>query len=448
MVLELAGSGGLPVTLTNVTITQNRSSGTFISPSGGGIWMRSGDVRLNNSIVAGNVNETTASTDDLGAFFEAECHNNLLGVGGIGLVDGVNGNQVGVTDPRLAPLGDYGGPTQTMPPLPGSPALDAGSNAFAVDAAGQPLSNDRAVCPRIVNGTADIGAVEKQANASTLPATDDGLVVTLQSPSETTLSNVTAVAAPPPDQRAGTGLPKPANLPVGAFDFTVNGVTLGATVEVILFMPAGTAVNAYYKYNASTRRWSKFNGATFEDRNGDGTPDVVLRLRDGGSGDQDGIANTIIVDPGAPAFLPTLQVQIDVKPGDSSNSTNLTSNGVIAVAILASADFDPATVNVGSVLFAGARAVKSSWADVNGDGCRDLVLNFRTQDTNLRALYEQLLADDINADGVLDSNHQEANVALTGETTDEVFLQGIDQMDLFLAGKALRTCWTSWRPQE
>ena len=42
--------------------------------------------------------------------------------------------------PMLAPLGNYGGPTQTMPPLPGSPAIDAGSdsatNLFATDQRG------------------------------------------------------------------------------------------------------------------------------------------------------------------------------------------------------------------------------------------------------------------------------------------------------------------------
>ena len=32
-----------------------------------------------------------------------------------------------------------------------------------------------------------------------------------------------------------------------------------------------------------------------------------------------------------------------------------------------------------------------------------MVLHFRPQDTNLRALYERLLADEINGDGVLDS---------------------------------------------
>ena len=49
--------------------------------------------------------------------------------------------------PNLAPLGNYGGPTQTMPPLPGSPAIDAGSNAatntFATDQRGLPSVRGR-----------------------------------------------------------------------------------------------------------------------------------------------------------------------------------------------------------------------------------------------------------------------------------------------------------------
>jgi uncharacterized delta-60 repeat protein len=131
-------------------------------------------------------------------------------------------------------------------------------------------------------------------------------------------------------------------------------------------------------------------------------------------------------------------VQIDVKPGDS-NTVNLASNGVITVAILSTVGFDASQVHVGTVLFAGAHAVQSAFQDVNGDGRLDLLLHFRTQDTALRSLYEQLLADDINGDGVLDSNHQTAEVSLTGETVDDVLIEGFDDMDLFLSGKKLRS---------
>ena len=55
---------------------------------------------------------------------------NLIGVGGSdGLVNGQNGNMVGVAAPFLGSLGSYGGPTQTIPLLPGSPAIDAGTSS-------------------------------------------------------------------------------------------------------------------------------------------------------------------------------------------------------------------------------------------------------------------------------------------------------------------------------
>lgn len=53
---------------------------------------------------------------------------NLVEGGGDGLADTRTG------DPLLAPLGDYGGPTLTMPPLPGSPAIDASPAAATAPA--------------------------------------------------------------------------------------------------------------------------------------------------------------------------------------------------------------------------------------------------------------------------------------------------------------------------
>lgn len=86
-----------------------------------------------------------------------------------------------------------------------------------------------------------------------------------------------------------------------------------------------------------------------------------------------------------------IPIQIDIKPdGDEPNSINLGSQGKVPVAILSTETFDATTVNVGSVLFAGAAVnVKrngtfhSSYEDVNGDGLLDLVLHFNTQDLNL-----------------------------------------------------------------
>jgi len=57
-------------------------------------------------------------------------------------------------DLRLAPLGDYGGPVPTMPPLPGSPLIDA------VDPKRDPLSSDARGVQRPIGKRHDIGAVE------------------------------------------------------------------------------------------------------------------------------------------------------------------------------------------------------------------------------------------------------------------------------------------------
>jgi hypothetical protein len=137
---------------------------------------------------------------------------------------------------------------------------------------------------------------------------------------------------------------------------------------------------------------------------------------------------------------PGRTVQIDIKrDGSAAGSINLASEGVISVAILTTPDFDAATVDVGSVVFADASPIASQVIDSDGDGDQDLVLYFRTQETSLRATYEQLLLADSDADGVLDSTRQLASIALTGRSNSGELLRGFDQVNLFLSGKALRT---------
>jgi hypothetical protein len=63
---------------------------------------------------------------------------------------------------------------------------------------------------------------------------------------------------------------------------------------------------------------------------------------------------------------------------------------------------------------------------------------FRVQDTALGANYEQLLLDDEDEGGVLDSISQVAHVELTGATVDGVLIERSDQVTLFLAGRSLR----------
>ena len=89
--------------------------------------------------------------------------NNIVGLGNFllgNLLDGTNGNQIGTTAdniaPLLAPLGDYGGPTHTMPPRAYSPAIDAVLPGSEIPG----LETDQRGFPRLLGTAVDIGACE------------------------------------------------------------------------------------------------------------------------------------------------------------------------------------------------------------------------------------------------------------------------------------------------
>ena len=161
----LATSGTAQV--VNCTITDNNvtigSSGVF----GGGIFGQTVVPQLFNTIVAGNFQGAAGSTiaNDLAGIADPTSAFDLIGTSeAAGLVNGTNNNQVGVSNPGLAPLASNGGPTQTVQLLPGSPAIDYGSNAYV-----PVTSTDQRGFVRIVNGTVDLGACEVQS-VSTAPA--------------------------------------------------------------------------------------------------------------------------------------------------------------------------------------------------------------------------------------------------------------------------------------
>ncbi len=137
-------------TLTNCTLSGNSAT------NGGGLDQAGGTITIVNTIVAQNT-AATSGPDALGSF--ASQGNNLIGEtdGSTGWVSSdLTGTIASPLNPLLAPLGNYGGPTQTMALLPGSPAIDAGNNALILT----DVTTDQRGLPRIVNGTVDIGAFE------------------------------------------------------------------------------------------------------------------------------------------------------------------------------------------------------------------------------------------------------------------------------------------------
>ncbi len=110
--------GGIYNSATLVVSDSTLSANTAATASGGGGIDNtgSGTVTLANAIVSGN--SANSSADDFEGVAYTDKGGNLAGV--------VNGATVNATAIDLAPLDGYGGPTSTLIPLPGSPAICAG----------------------------------------------------------------------------------------------------------------------------------------------------------------------------------------------------------------------------------------------------------------------------------------------------------------------------------
>jgi hypothetical protein len=120
-------------------------------------------VTLDNTIVAGNALSSGPASDVSGTL-NTSSFNNLIGSGGSGgLTNGVDGNIVGITSGglHLGALARNGGPTQTIEPLTGSPAIANGSVSLA-EAAGLTTDQRGPGYARIVNGSVYIGAYQSQ----------------------------------------------------------------------------------------------------------------------------------------------------------------------------------------------------------------------------------------------------------------------------------------------
>jgi hypothetical protein len=110
-------------------------------------------------------------------------------------------------------------------------------------------------------------------------------------------------------------------------------------------------------------------------------------------------------------FEPKRDVEIDIKPGSRTNPITLESKGVIPVAVLGSANFDVALVDVAALAFgpnAAPPAHEGHLEDVNGDRYLDLVAHYPTQET-----------------GILEGDTQ---ACLKGDTTGGIRFHGCDSV--------------------
>ncbi|HMQ05498.1 MAG TPA: choice-of-anchor Q domain-containing protein [Pyrinomonadaceae bacterium] len=252
------------VTLRNVTVVENTAN------RGGGIYNFDGTTNIGNTLLAAN----TATYPDiyLHSGVVVSAGNNLIGNSThTGHAVTFQPSDIRDVGPQVAPLANYGGPMPTHGLLVGSPAINAGSNALAVDPSnGASLTTDQrgAGFDRVKETTVDIGAVEGSVAVYSITGqvfADDGT---------TSLSGITV------------GFPGGESVVTDSSgQFTFAGLTAG---EDYTLTPQGSAVFSFTPQTAAnlqsdqtinftaTRRTYSISGSV-------GTPNRTVTLSSGGS---------------------------------------------------------------------------------------------------------------------------------------------------------------------
>jgi hypothetical protein len=142
------GQASAQFDVLNSTIYANTASS-----AGGGVWNNTGgasaNVIIKNTIVAGNDDANTGVLNCDGPSMRTLGHNLI----GDGSCITAQAGDLQNTDPKLGPLADNGGISNSYLPLAGSPAINGGDNA------GCPGFDQRGY-PRPIGAACDIGAVE------------------------------------------------------------------------------------------------------------------------------------------------------------------------------------------------------------------------------------------------------------------------------------------------
>jgi hypothetical protein len=212
-------------TTASAVLTSCTIAGNDAGDEGGGVYVgTSGHLSLTNSIIAGNL--AFSSGPDLRGAIETQAGVNL-----VGSIDGIDGPFTGlVAPPQLGPLSDNGGPTWTMLPLAGSPAIDAGGATT--------LATDQRGLPRVVGAKVDIGAVETQGNEVNMQTPSRPLQLTITAKTATTVSLSWSASTD--------------DVGVEAYDIFIDGHLAGSSPSNVFSM-SGLEQNRSYTFRVKAR---------------------------------------------------------------------------------------------------------------------------------------------------------------------------------------------------
>lgn len=182
-----------------VTVTNSTFSGNTAISTGGGIMNNGGTFTAKNSTFSGNSAVNGSGIYNNSIFYlknailanstsAEDCYSTITPASGLNNLVEVNngcGTPVSTADPLLDPLGDNGGPTETFKLLPGSPAIDAGSDTAC------PATDQRGSI-RPTGSHCDIGAYEMDNSVPTnISLSADSIAENL--PTSTTVGTLTTI---------------------------------------------------------------------------------------------------------------------------------------------------------------------------------------------------------------------------------------------------------------
>jgi hypothetical protein len=295
--------GGIGIDTTAVTIVGSTVTNNRAATTAGGVFAL-GPTALRGSIVAGNFHGAGSTADDVkGSVDTSRSSFNIIGTGGAGgLVNGQNGNSVGVADAGLLPLAYNGGPVQTHALKTTSIARDAGTSLLTTLA--DPLDASTTSFNVLDGSFVAKGAVIRIDDEEMLVTDLTGKTVTVTRGVDATTPASHLQNASVRLGRDGRGLTRTKDFAGIANAVSGDGTDIGAFEVQASILGVGMGGQPIVKlYEADTQRVvqtinpfgvSDHNGLPFAvgDLTGDGIPDLAVaragtvRVFDGSTGTQ------------------------------------------------------------------------------------------------------------------------------------------------------------------